>query len=216
MPSVSLSRVFLILILSCYAIAADDIRLVDVFSVDEAGAAVEIRYLLRQGLDVGLSFKYGSLFYYVPYVLMAPLTDPSDRTIVIVLRAVCACFGIGCLFLTYRLGCVCVGNVAGLIGTALLALTAIFLRWGVTIHPDLPQLFWILLTLLMVCRLGQRFSLLDVAGAAVLAALAFNTKYGGLFLLPIIGLATLLAPTNIGPCGWLSTGAIRIGSRALP
>lgn len=177
-------------------IAVDDIRMADVYSVDEAGAAVEFRYLLREGLGVGLSHKYGSLFYYVPYALLAPFHGLSDRVILIVLRGVCAIFAIGCLALTYRLGCVSVGANAGLAGVAFLSLMVVFLRWSVTIHPDLPQLCWILLTLLSVCRLCRRFSFRDLAAAAALAALAFNTKYAGVFLLPIIGLAGFLAPSD--------------------
>ena len=206
MSNLLTSRTLLSLILIGYAIAAgllipvaaDDIRMVDVFSVDEAGGAIELKHLLNNGLGVGLSFKYGSLFYYIPYLLITPFGAVSESTIVLVYRTICAGFGMGCLLLTYHLGRVFVGRRAGLIGAALLALTPIFLRWGVTIHPDLPQLFWILLALYLVCRLGLRFGLKDLMGASICAALAFNTKYGGVFLLPIISFAALMPSDPVG------------------
>ena len=44
--------------------AVDDIRMADVFSVDEAGAAVVVRHLLRRGSLELEVFTYGGLFPY--------------------------------------------------------------------------------------------------------------------------------------------------------
>ncbi len=175
--------------------AADDIRMADVFSVDESGAAAVMRHLYRMGSLELRTFSYGGLFYYLPLLLLR-LWDivggVSDRVIILTMRGVCTAAGLGCLWLTWRIGCAVFGRVAGLMGVFLLLATPTFLRWSVETHPDLPQLFWMLLALLYCCRLCRAFSLKDVALASVFAGLAAGTKYAGAFLLPLIAMATLL------------------------
>ena len=195
------SRHFLALILLGFCvvggglipIAVDDIRMVDVYSVDEAGAAAEVRYLLGEGLSAGLSNKYGSLFYYIPYALLAPFDDLTDRTILIGLRAFSLIGALACLWLTWVLGRSVFDGQVGVVAAALLAVSSVFVRWGITIHPDLPQLFWMLLSLVFVIRLSRGYASRDVIYATMCAAMAFNTKFGGVFLLPVIVAGVLTA-----------------------
>ena len=177
-------------------VAADDIRMADVFSVDEAGAAAVVRHLYRAGTLQLQGFSYGGLFYYVPLAALKVWGGlggtVSDRVVIVAIRAVCAIAGMGCIWLTFRIGCLVFGRFAGVTGAILLMVTPTFLRWSVESHPDLPQVFWVLLALYGCCRLCEGFSRKWVALAATSAGLAFGTKYSGIFLLPIIALAVLL------------------------
>jgi hypothetical protein len=88
-------------------VSVDDIRMADVFSVDESGAAAELRYFFITGRLERASFKYGSLFYYVPLAflhLFSLFADVTDRVILIVLRSYGAFSGAGCLVVVYLLG----------------------------------------------------------------------------------------------------------------
>ncbi|MEE2752425.1 MAG: hypothetical protein VX910_00470, partial [Candidatus Latescibacterota bacterium] len=75
----------------------------DVFSIDEANAAAEIRFYYATGQLDRASFKYGSLFYYVPLAAIhaySVFDDISDRAILTLLRSYGAIAGVGCLLLT--------------------------------------------------------------------------------------------------------------------
>ncbi len=176
-------------------VAVDDIRMANVFSIDEADIAAEVRRLYRAGFLEAPSFKYGGFFYYLPLLtlkLWGLFGAVTDRLIILTLRTFCTVAGAGCLWLTYRIGCIVFDRMSGLIGVFLLLVSPIFLRWSVESHPDLPQLFWLLWGLLCCCRLCRMFSVKDVVLASVFAGLAFGTKYSGVFLLPVIALGVLL------------------------
>ena len=174
------------------SVAADDLRMAGVYSLDEFGAATVVRHLYRgETLDPG-TYKYGGLFYYLPMValkFLGALGDVSERMIVVTLRGFCTLAGLGCLWMTYRIGLRVFNPVAASIACVLLAVAPAFLRWSVESHPDLPQLFWVLCALLACCRLANEFRLRWILLASLFAGLAFGTKYIGIFLLPVIALA---------------------------
>ncbi len=178
-------------------IASDDIRMVDVFSADEASAAAAVRYLHALNTLEIRSFNYGGLFYYIPLGVLKLWSvaggEVTDRVVVIAMRLVCTVTGLGCLWATYRIGCEVFSRAAGLVGACLVVVNPVFLRWSVEIHPDLPQLFWVLLALLWCCRLCRRFSVTGGILASLCAGLASGTKYSGVFLVPIIAAAQLLS-----------------------
>jgi 4-amino-4-deoxy-L-arabinose transferase-like glycosyltransferase len=179
----------------------DDIQMAAVYSADESGAAAEVSYYHRTGRLDKASFTYGSLFYYVPLVileLVGWVTPVSGKIILVVLRIVCTVSGIGVLLLTYRLAIRLFDNRVGLIACVLLACSPTFLRWSIESHPDLPQLFWILCFLVTAVRIPDRLDLKRVIVASAFAALAFNTKYIGLFLLPVLALAIVVSGQSDG------------------
>ena len=176
-------------------IATDDIRLADVFSVDESGAAAEIRHYHSTGRLDQASFKYGSLFYYIPLTVLhvyGLVGGVTDRVILIVLRSFGALSGAGCLLLTYLLGRRLYDQAAGCITVAIVAVSAVFLRWSIESHPDLPQMLFVVLFLRSLLGVIDRPSYRSVAWSGILAAFAFNTKYAGLFLLPVLTVVILL------------------------
>ena len=91
------------------------------------------------------------------------------------------------MWMVVKIGTLVFDRTVGQVGALLLLATPVFLRWTVEGHPDLPQLFWVLCTLWMCLRLCDSFSFKFVVLASVFAGIAFGTKYGGGFLLPIIG-----------------------------
>ncbi len=181
--------------LSLIPIGADDIRMVDAFSADEADILWQVRHLYAKGITETPSFTYGGALYY-PLVIGLHTVDlvgaVTERTIVLALRGLCVLAGLGCLWLTYRIGCLVFHPSAGLVAVFLLVVTPTFLRWTVDGHPDLPQLFWLLAALWTCCLLCRSYRLKYLALASVFAGLAFGTKYGGGFLLPVIAAAVLL------------------------
>jgi len=182
-------------------LAADDIRMADVFSADEALAAATLRHLHQNDTLRLDTFSYGGLFYYLPLLALKVwglFGEVTERVVLVVLRAACAAAGLGCLWLTFRIGRMVAGYGTGIMAAYLLLATPTFLRWSVETHPDLPQLFWMLCALQSALALCSGFSWRRLCIGVLFAGLAAGTKYGGIFLLPVLAAAVLL-PTSDGP-----------------
>jgi len=178
-------------------VGAEDIRMVDVFSADESLAASAVQYLLRNQTLELLHYSYGGLFYYLPLALLslAELFTPiSEQAVVLVMRSVCAGSGLLCLWATWGLTRRLFGSAAGILAALLLALGEPFLRWSAEIHPDLPQLAWLMVSLWACVILFDRPTMRWCAAASAFAGLAFGTKYSGAFLIPLIACSIWLAP----------------------
>jgi len=192
--------VYLVAAICLMPLNADDIALAGAYSSDEANSANQILNLYAVGLGTAPSFFYGGGFFYPPAVFLHVIgffTHVDQHTVILTLRAFCTAAGLGCICLTYLLGLMAVGPLVGLLGALFLASTPGMLRWAVEGHPDLPQLFWTLVALVCCIRMlsdsRRRWPLL-VGGAA---GLAFGTKYGGLFLMPMLALALLAGPGDV-------------------
>jgi tetratricopeptide (TPR) repeat protein len=182
-------------------VGTDDIRMANVFSIDESDIAAEIWNLYVVGLERKPAFKYGGLFYYIPVMMLhvwSVFAPVSEHALLLVLRLFCSISGAGCLWLVYRIGREMFDEKVGVIATFLLLAMPTFLRWTVESHPDLPQLFWILLSVLYAMRYTRSFTLRDVCLAAVSAGFAFGTKFGGIFLLPALGIALFISLSGTG------------------
>jgi len=170
-------------------VGIDDIRMADVFSVDESGAAVVVRHQYASGSYDLVPFKYGSLFYFIPLSALhafAWFWDVSDRAILTILRVFCSVSALACIGLAYALGRQLYGRIAGLVAAGMLLTSPAVVRWSVETHPDLPQLVLVTLFLWQSVRVLERYDLRGVCGSAILAALAFNVKYVGVFLIPTL------------------------------
>ena len=188
----TLSCLYVMYCLPLLSEAADDIAMVGVFSLDESAAAQVVNKVFNGGMTTKPPFTYGGLYYYCPLIVLHLLSlfgTVSEHVIIVVLRSMGMVFGLGCLGMVYCLGRLVFDRLTGLLAAALLLPLPVFLRWSVEAHPDLPQLFWILCSLYVCCRMTEAFRARDAWLSAGFAGLAFGTKYGGLFLLPVIGLS---------------------------
>ena len=199
-------------------VASDDIRMVNVFSIDETDIVVHVWNLYVTEGQTRPSYKYGGVFYYVPTLVLyvwSVFGNVTEQLAIILVRLYCVLSGLGCLWLTYVIGREVFDRWVGIIATLLLMVGTTFLRWSVESHPDLPQLFFLLGSLLFACRCAREFQTRSWVLAALFAGLAFGTKYGGVFLLPILVLA-VFAPSKAGTFlstlaqkkRWLAVGGI--------
>jgi 4-amino-4-deoxy-L-arabinose transferase-like glycosyltransferase len=137
-------------------------------------------------------FAYGAVLHEVGTLLalgFEPFTS-RDTAALLGLRSAALIGGVATLMLTYLLGARLFSTWAGLLAVALLAFSAEQLRWSITAHPDTLQAALVTAGLLSVVRLRSSPSAGRVALAALLAGLAFSTKYGGALLLPAILVAS--------------------------
>ena len=181
-------------------IGTEDIRMADVFSADEALAAAVVRHLHSNQTIVLETFSYGGLSYYLPLMVISAwgslVGGVSDQVVILVMRSLCTLAGFGCLWLTYCVGRLAFGQTVGIIAAFLLVSTPVFLRWSVEIHPDLPQLFWLLCALYWCARLCQSVNFRSAIYASLFSGLAFGTKYSGLFVLPVIGMIMVFVDSS--------------------
>ncbi|MCZ6486440.1 MAG: glycosyltransferase family 39 protein, partial [Acidobacteria bacterium] len=175
--------------------ASENIRLVSVFNSDEATQLELLRQALSQGtLRIDYS-QYGHLQFnlaLIPLFLMSFLAPVTDQSIIIALRLVSAVAGAATVLCTFFLARRYFGRLVGWVSACLLCgISLNFIEWSVYAHPDVPQLFFLMLGLYFCCRLGGDKSRESLVLASASAGLAFACKYSGLFLLPVIWLVAV-------------------------
>ena len=185
-------------------LSADDIRMAEVFSIDEADIFLEVKRLVSVDLTSAPSFKYGGAFYYPPVLVLKTLglvTEVAERTVILAVRAFGTAAGAVCLVLTCLLGSLVFDRRTAGVAALLLAVNPEFLRWSVEAHPDLPQLAWIVGCLLCCSWYCHRPRTVWLVAAAACAGAAFGTKYAGGFLLPVV-LAAVVLPGQQNEIRW--------------
>ncbi|MFX0199137.1 MAG: ArnT family glycosyltransferase [Candidatus Hodarchaeota archaeon] len=170
--------------------ASENIRIVSVFNADEAHHLQMIRDAIinrNPRLEFG---NYGHLYFNIallPLFLTAYVTQISEQHIIIVLRLVPCVFAIATIIATFVLTRRYLGRFAAWLAATLLAIVPLkFLELSVVSHPDVPQLFFLLLGVYFCCRFVEQEDFRWLIWSSACAGLAFATKYGGVFLLPII------------------------------
>ena len=205
MPAILISRklegISVAVLTGCYFVwlaiaiipsASENVRLVSVFSPDGATQLEVLRQALSEGtLRIDFS-PYGHLPFnlaLVPLLLMGFLGSVTDQSIIITLRLVSAVAGAATVLCTFFLARRYFGRLVGWVSAFLLGgISLNFIQLSVLAHPDVPQLFFLMLGLYFCCRLGGDNSREFLVLASASAGLAFACKYSGLFLLPVIWL----------------------------
>ncbi|MDA0710973.1 MAG: glycosyltransferase family 39 protein [bacterium] len=180
-------------------VGANDIRMTNVFSIDESDIVAHIWNLYLTHFGTPPSFKYGGAFYMVPVATLHAWSlffDVSEKTAIISVRMMCGLAGVGCLWMTYLLGKSLHNGVVGVLAAFLLGANSTFLRWSVESHPDLPQLFFLLLSLYFLCRYVSRPKGHLLVLASLGAGMALAIKYAGIFMIPV---AILAIYASFGP-----------------
>ncbi len=167
-----------------------NLRLVQAFDPDEG----EILELILGALDshsfeIGYEY-YGYLYFNICLIILkgmqlfAPLTD---QLVIIVMRLVTAFFGLGTVFMTYKLARDFLGQITANLAALLLAFVPLlFLTYSVMAYPDIPQLLFLVMGLYACCRYMRDKKQGWMIAASLAAGFAFACKYGGVFLLPVI------------------------------
>jgi len=190
-------------------IGSDDLRMTNVFSIDESDIVMHVWNVYVTHFNLPPSFKYGGVFYLIPVGMLhvwALFFDISEQAAVVAVRLYCSLAGMGCLWLTYILGRLIFNGLVGVLAAYMLGLNPTFLRWAIESHPDLPQLFFLLISLFFICRYIHRPLLKNLVWASLGAGLAFATKYAGIFLIPVLALAVYL---SFSSHGWISRLKLR-------
>jgi hypothetical protein len=151
-------------------------------------------------LSPGHFFAYGALYHELAALVSIPFSAAGDgeRHVLIALRAVSLAGGAATLALTFALGARLFGPWAGLLAAGLTACSAELAVWSITAHPDTLQLALLTGGLLAACAVRDVPSRGRIVLAALLAGLAFGTKYAGVLLLPLLGFALIAAHLEAG------------------
>lgn len=193
----------LALVLACFGVAvyptldfaADDLRLLQTYSLDEAAFATQVREMVDTGSLAVDGFTYGSLYSYLG-VLLASLWglffEVTDTAIISILRLISLAAALVTAVVTTRLCRLTVESTYWLPSALLVISTPIVFRWTVEIHPDLLQLCFLTLSLERTLHLTRTYARGTAVTAALFAGLAMGTKYGGIFILPVLALAIFL------------------------
>ncbi|HEX2218783.1 MAG TPA: glycosyltransferase family 39 protein, partial [Gemmatimonadales bacterium] len=114
-------------------------------------------------------------------------------------RLVMVAFGAGAVYVSYLITRRALGSAAAALGAALM--TAVLLPAVVSsyiIESDLPSGFFVALSVYFYLRTRDDPSLWPLLLAAAFAGVATGTKYYGVIVLPVFGLAELARPLTFG------------------
>jgi hypothetical protein len=139
------------------------------------------------------------------YSKFAPATDAVVMTILRLFSLLGGCASIALVFVFARRY---LGRIEAMFAAAVLAFSPVLLQYSNEVKPDTWQVFFIVLSLYFLSRACEAwgakeanererspaFELRFVLAASAAAGVAFGTKYLGMFLLPLVGLAALLVP----------------------
>jgi 4-amino-4-deoxy-L-arabinose transferase-like glycosyltransferase len=183
-------------------LAASDLGLVGVLSTDEALAGRIVRHMVEaRTASPDHFFAYGALSFDLAALLLIPVAAVgrlSDLAVVVALRAVSLAGGTATVVLAAALARRLAGPPAALAAAALVAATPELVTWSVTAHPDTLQLALLVGALLAAASLAERHTPARLALGALLAGLAFGTKYLGVLLLPLLLLAVVVGRRRAG------------------
>jgi 4-amino-4-deoxy-L-arabinose transferase-like glycosyltransferase len=142
----------------------------------------------------------------VLYSMFAPVTETVVMTILRLFSLLGGCALIAMVFVFARRY---LGRIEALFAAAVLAFSPALIQYSNEVKPDTWQIFFILLTLYYLARASEATPAADgarrglpvfgfrfVLAAAAAAGVAFGTKYLGMFLLPLVGIAALLVSTS--------------------
>ncbi|MGD9892211.1 MAG: ArnT family glycosyltransferase [Dehalococcoidia bacterium] len=202
--AVAVATLYVMLLAPLLRFGIDDLGIAAVFSTDEALSGRIVRAMIEnRTLNPQHFFAYGAFYHELAALPLMPFAwlGAGDRAALLSLRFVALVSGGATVLLTAWLGARLYGWPAGVLAAALLAASPELARWSITAHPDTLQLALITGGLIAVVSVRERPSPGRIAVAAVLAGMAFGTKYGGLFLLPLILLAAWCALVEQGRRG---------------
>jgi len=184
------SAFFLWFALPLWQSASATSRQVATFSCDELVHLQKVRGAVEDGTFRIHYPSYGYLYFNLALtVLLAlkPFVAVSDHTIILVLRIIPTLFAVGTVAVAFAMARRHFGRVAGGLAALLMALSCReFLEWSVVSHPDVVQDFFFLLGAAFLCRFAEAGGRKWLLWASAAAGLAFATKYGGVFLLPVL------------------------------
>jgi hypothetical protein len=176
--------------------ASENVRLVGAFNTDEEAHVM----LLKEAIDSRFPrlgyIQYGYAYLnmgLLPLFILSYFTEVSEQQIIVWLRMIPTLFAIATVALTFLMTRRYFGRLAAWLSTFLLSFTVLnFLEMSAMSHSDIPQVFFLMLSIYFCCRLAEDGRLKWLIWASVAAGFAFGCKYSGLFLLPIIGLYGIL------------------------
>jgi hypothetical protein len=184
-----------------FSSASENVRLVGTFNTDEEAHVI----LVKQAIDdrsprLGY-IQYGYAYLnmgLLPLLMLSYFTEVSEQHIIVWLRMIPTLFAIATIALTFLVSRDYFGHLAAWLSAFLLTFTVPnFLEMSAMSHADIPQLFFLMLSVYFCCRLAGDGHLKWLIWSSVAAGFAFGCKYSGLFLLPIIGLYGTLATITL-------------------
>lgn len=182
--------ILLFLVWPIIELGTSHLRVVEAFNVDEGEFLWPIGEAFRRGdFNIG-RYDYGLLYYNMGLLICFILSifiDVNDQVLIQVLRAESFVFLVMSALLIYdwvkRNSSALLGVASGL---SLLTFSITLVNYGSMLHPDLCQMFFILLGLYALDRAVECDSFKWWIFSSVAAGLAFSSKYAGIALIPLI------------------------------
>jgi hypothetical protein len=180
---------------------SENLRLVAAFNTDEEAHVILIKEAIDSRFPRLGYIQYGYAYLnmgLVPLFLLSYFTEVTEQQIIVWLRIIPSLFAIATVALTFFITRRYFGRLAAWLAAFLLSVTVLnFLEMSAMSHSDIPQVFFIMLSIYFCCRWAEEARLKWLIWASAAAGFAFGCKYSGLFLLPIIGFYGILQTIHL-------------------
>lgn len=188
-------------------IGTDNLRMLQHFDSEEAHIVIYAgKIYSRIFIPPEEICAYPQFFYYLAGIVLFPLAwlkGIDCQTIAIVWHGLNAFSGIFTAIFIYFFCLRFFKSVwKGILSSLLFSTTAGYLCWFVNSRPHPLEIFLILVALYFSLRMVEKYNYKLFLGAMIFSGLATATKFGGLFVIPVIWLACLygfmqLPPSNL-------------------
>lgn len=174
-----------------------DLSMIKYFDVDEGNLVEFAAKTYSHGIiPIEDGVAYPQFYYYFCGILLYPYTlmKGIDFTfIALVLRSVnvlaAIATSIGIYLFTKKFF---KSSVAGVVGSLCFLYSPYYYYWIINSRPHVLEIFIIVGVLYFCFKLLDRYRFGYVAAAVVLSGAAMATKYGGLFLIPVVWVAVMI------------------------
>lgn len=184
------------LVLGTIALGTDNLRMIKHFDVDES-TLVEFAGKTYSHIFVPLedNVTYPQFFYYLAGIVLFPFTllkGINYQMIAIILRSLNTFAGmLTAIFIYFFCLKFFRSILAGILGSLLFSTIPGYMCWLVNSRPHPLEILFILLVFYFCFRIVEQYRPKFLIGAIIFCGLATATKFGGLFLIPIIWVACL-------------------------
>lgn len=176
-------------------------RMASVFIADEGTQVIAAQQAIHRSLPVLNWGGYGHLYFnitLIPLWMVHGWIPVTDQMVLIAQRLTSLAGALAVSILSFSIARRYFGSFVAWMSGALLAVIPFdWITFSVMAHPDTLQVAFVMASLSFCCHFTQNRNRQWLYWASVMAGLAFSTKFGGCFILPIIWLLLMVeAATN--------------------
>lgn len=191
----SIIFIYLAFFLPLIFIATKNFRLIIAFNIDAFILLKAVDKIVNHYYWATGYFRYGDAYFYLAAAIgfiYKIFHSIEYQEIVIIMRSINLIFGVLTIDALWRLTRNYFSLFVSVCVLLLMVTSQIFLFWSLYVHPDIMQIYFVVMVIYYACKMVDDSSKKNIILSSVFAGLAFGTKYIGILMLPTILFAYMM------------------------